>query len=375
MRIEIGSSGFGGAAISELQGNLNTYIGDAESVLASFKTIKESTIGLNGGAGNLQGALENVDSRARTEERKIQDAKVIQNRVNEFVSLTVRVDQSVSEKVNRNKDELYRVNPWLKPVTSVDEEVPWYEQAWNWLCGVGEAITDGAKQVWNWVSDTAVKAWNGIVEFYQEHKKIIDTVLIVIGAVAAIAAVIFTGGLAGAALVPLLTAIGFSSTVASVISATVAVTAVVSTIASSSLNIVDIWMEIDNPTFNAWQKGLTITSTVSNLLYSIGGIYNSIKGYKLFSRIDWSGYPEGAQRPSGFYRVLDGEEYDIARKLANSTNSKIHRLNPELSGLQIHEIHPVKFGGSPDNIINKLFLTPEEHAKFTVFWNNIMRNL
>lgn len=275
MRIEISSSGFGGAAISNLQSNLSAYIGDAESVLASFKTIKENTVGLNGGAGNLQGALENVDSRVRTEESKLQDAKAIQNRVNEFVSLAVRVDQSVSEKVNRNKNELYRVNPWLKPATSVDEEVPWYEQAWNWLCGAGEAITDGAKQVWNWVSDTAVKVWNGIVELYQEHKRTIDTILIVVATVAAIATVIVTGGLA---LVPLLAAVGFSSATAIAISSTVAVVAVVSTIGSSTLNIVDIWAEIDNPVFNTFQKALNITSTLTNLAYSVGNIYNSING-------------------------------------------------------------------------------------------------
>ena len=81
MRIEISSSGFCGAAISELQSNLNTYIGNAESVLSSFKTIKENTVGLNGGAGKLQGALENIDSRVRTEEHKIQDAKDIKNKV------------------------------------------------------------------------------------------------------------------------------------------------------------------------------------------------------------------------------------------------------------------------------------------------------
>lgn len=279
MRIEISSSGFGGAAISELQGNLNTFIGDAESVLASFKTIRESTVGLNGGAGNLQGALENVDSRARTEESKIQDAKAIQNRVSDFVSLAVRVDQSVSEKVNCNKDELYRVNPWLKPATSVDDEVPWYEQAWNWLCGAGEAITDGAKQVWNWVSDTAVKAWNGIVEFYQEHKKIIDTVLIVIGAVAAVVAVVVSGGWA---LVPLLINVfAIQASTAIAISTAVAVAAVITTIASSTINIIDIWAEIDNQIFNTSQKILNISSSVLNITYSIGNIYNLVKGYRI----------------------------------------------------------------------------------------------
>ena len=277
MKIEISSSGFGGAAVSELQNDLGAYIGDVESVLSSFKTIKESTIGLNGGVGNLQRALENVDSRVRTEEGKIQEAKTIQKKVNEFVSLASRIDQSVSEKVNSNKEELYRVNPWLKPATSVDEEMPWYEQAWNWLCGAGEAITDGAKQVWNWISDTATKAWNGIVEFYQEYKKIIDTVLIVVGAVLAVVAVIGSGGLA---LVPLLGAWGLSTATATAISIIVAVVAVVSTVGSAGMNAADIWLEIDSPMFNTVQKVLNITSTVSNLAYSIGNIYNSIKGVK-----------------------------------------------------------------------------------------------
>ena len=71
------TSGFGGAAVSELQSNLVTFIGDAESVISSFKTVKENTFGLNGGAGSLQGALVNVDSRLRTEEIKVQEAKTI----------------------------------------------------------------------------------------------------------------------------------------------------------------------------------------------------------------------------------------------------------------------------------------------------------
>lgn len=160
-------------------------------------------------------------------------------------------------------------------MASVNEEIPWYEQAWNWLCGTGETIVDGAKQAWNWVSDTAVKAWNGIVEFYQEHKKVIDTILIVVGAIAAIAAVVVTGGVA---LVPLLGVLGVSTATAVAISTAVAVTAVISTVGASVLNLVDIWCEIDNPIFNSFQKALNIVSTVTNLAYSIGNIYNSIKG-------------------------------------------------------------------------------------------------
>ena len=276
MHIEINAGGLGGGvAIAEYQSNMSSFISDAESMISSFKAVSSSTYALNGGVGTLQSAVNDISSRVQVEVQKKNDAVAIQKKSNDFLDLAIRVDNQVSTIVNKNKEEFYRVNPWLRPATSVDDEVPWYEQAWNWLCGAGEAITDGAKQVWNWVSDTAVKAWNGIVEFYQEHKKIIDTILIVVGAVAAIAAVIVTGGVA---LVPLLGALGVSTATAIAISTAVAVVAVVSTAAGSVLNLIDVWCEIDNPIFNTFQKALNIISTVTNLAYSIGSIYNSIKG-------------------------------------------------------------------------------------------------
>lgn len=275
MHIEINAGGLGGGiAIAEYQLDMSSFISDAESMISSFKAVNSSTYALNGGVGTLQGAVSDISSRIQAEVQKKNDAVAIQKKSNDFLDLAIRVDNQVSTIVNKNKEKFYRVNPWLKPATSVDEEVPWYEQAWNWLCGAGEAITDGAKQVWNWVTDTAVKAWNGIVEFYQEHKKIIDTILIVVGAVAAIAAVIVTGGVA---LVPLLGTLGVSTATAIVISTAVAVVAVVSTAAGSVLNLIDVWCEIDNPIFNTFQKALNIISTVTNLAYSIGSIYNSFK--------------------------------------------------------------------------------------------------
>ncbi|RAW00574.1 DUF6443 domain-containing protein [Pseudochryseolinea flava] len=93
-----------------------------------------------------------------------------------------------------------------------------------------------------------------------------------------------------------------------------------------------------------------------------------------FSVSDWTGYPSGAIRPSGPFRLLEGAEYSSARKLANSTNAALHKANNELlRGLQIHEIHPVKFGGSPTDLSNKIFLTPAQHLQYTNFWNSLMR--
>ncbi len=51
------------------------------------------------------------------------------------------------------------------------------------------------------------------------------------------------------------------------------------------------------------------------------------------------------------------------------------KLNPRLKGLEIHEIHPVKFGGNPTDMANKIFLTPTQHAEYTNFWNSLMHSL
>jgi len=95
-----------------------------------------------------------------------------------------------------------------------------------------------------------------------------------------------------------------------------------------------------------------------------------------FSVHDWNGYPEGGIKPSGPFRLLEGAEYSAARKLANSTNMALRRADPiTLKGLQIHEIHPIKFGGSPTDINNKIFLTPQEHRSYNSFWFKLQNSI
>ena len=273
MHIEINSGGLGGLAVAEFQLNMSGFMSDAESVICSFKTVTSKASDLNGGLGNLADAVGEISARIQEEERKLEAAAVVQQKTEDFLELAGRVDKQVATLVNQNKEEFYRVNQWARPAGS-GEDAAWYEKAWGWICGAAETIVDAVKAEWEWRKSLYKSLWDAAVEFYNEHKKIIDTVLIVVGAIAAIAAVVVTGG---AALIPLLTAIGCSASVAAAISGAVAVIAVVSMAASSTLNVIDIWAEIDNPTFNAWQKGLNIVSGVSNLLYSIGSIYNSLK--------------------------------------------------------------------------------------------------
>ncbi|HEY6558770.1 MAG TPA: hypothetical protein VI072_15910 [Polyangiaceae bacterium] len=95
-----------------------------------------------------------------------------------------------------------------------------------------------------------------------------------------------------------------------------------------------------------------------------------------FNVPSWAGYPSWAPNPAGPLRLLSGAEYDAARKAANAANAALRRADPaKYAGKQIHEIHPVKFGGSPTDPANKIALTPGEHSQLTNFWNQLMRDL
>ena len=94
-----------------------------------------------------------------------------------------------------------------------------------------------------------------------------------------------------------------------------------------------------------------------------------------FSIVDWANYPSEIPQPTGPFRLLQGEEYEVARRSANLINQTMRRSNPELyRGLEIHEIHPVKFGGSPTDPANKVAIPRDYHRQIvTPWWNNNMR--
>ena len=198
MRLEISAGGLTGSiAIAEYQSNFSNFVTSVESMISSFKAVKNETHNLSGGVGNLQDALENIDTRIRKEEEKKADAVTVQKKSNDFLELAVRVDRQVATLVNQNKEEFYRVNPWLRPAPP-EREKAWYEKAWDAICDVGKAIGDAIGQAWNWVKDTAGKIWDGLVEFYETYKlEIINwgvTLLCVAGSILAIALIPASGG-------------------------------------------------------------------------------------------------------------------------------------------------------------------------------------
>ena len=88
-------------------------------------------------------------------------------------------------------------------------------------------------------------------------------------------------------------------------------------------------------------------------------------------------YPAGIPKPKGPFRLLEGSEYSAARTDATNANRALSRaLDLRNKGVEIHEIIPVKFGGSPTNLSNKIFLDATLHRKqVTPFWNNLQKNI
>ncbi len=199
MRIEIHAGGFG---IPTYQSNMSGFLSDADSVISSFKTVSSKVYDLNGGVGNLQGAVDELSARIHQEEQKREAAAAARQKSNDFLDLAIRVDKQVAALVDKNKNEFYKTNPWLKP-SAPAEEAPWYEKAWEWLCGAGEKVAEGMDKAWEWVKDTAKKAWDGLVEFYNEHKALIHAILTVVGAIAVLVVVLVVPG-AGAVIAGLL---------------------------------------------------------------------------------------------------------------------------------------------------------------------------
>ncbi|MCK4261257.1 MAG: hypothetical protein KAX49_19950 [Halanaerobiales bacterium] len=118
-------------------------------------------------------------------------------------------------------------------------------------------------------------------------------------------------------------------------------------------------------------SGIWVHNSCGNFAKGTGNGIEEL-GDGSFKITNWDGYPDGS-KPQGPFKILEGEEYDVARKAANNANRKIHRQNPALKGKDIHEIHPVKFGGSPTDLSNKIPLSRKEHAKFTTWWNRLLK--
>ena len=251
-----------------LIGEVKKRVGDYSSELFSLKS---KALNIRKSVCDLDDVIGMVQTSTQIQEQKMESLERIRQKTEEFMAEALRIDEDAAAVINQNKENFYNKYNYLKP--------------------------DAEKSDWE-------AFWDDAAKWCKEHwQEIVTTVGIIVGAALAIAAVVTTGG---AALVPLLTALGVAAGTAANISLAVAAIAVVSTIGAAALNIADTWGNIDNPIFNILQSALNWTSTISNGLYDIGLLYNTIK-YKFGGRFNnGSKGASGAKKPSEIAKSWQG---------------------------------------------------------------------
>lgn len=140
-------------------------------------------------------------------------------------------------------------------------------------------------------------------------------------------------------------------------------------------NSVDALSRIPNDLANLWGNFVEspFATSVSVLgafpaTRMSGGVARTAAGE--FSVLSWKGYPDGLARPETL-RWIDDAEYAAARKLANDTNSALRAEWGVPRGWQIHEVQPVRFGGNPVDIANKIVVQQEFHQQISGWWRSL----
>ena len=279
MRIEINAEGISSAiTVLQFQTAASKHLEKSNDVISTFVTVQRKTSRIDGQTPRLQEAQAALAERVQIEENRKAQINRVKQGVEDFLSHTVDTDARVSDCVSQNAEKFYQVNPWLRPKVT-QREKKWYDKALELLLGPAYQIFANRDQI----VDAITKGWNAAVQFYQEHKKEVDIALLVIGAIAAVAGVIASGGVA---LVPLIAgfleimgATGATAlTIATGISLGIGASAIVATAASTTLNVIDVWSENTDPNFQKAKNIMNQLSITLNLIYSVGNFFNKVTG-------------------------------------------------------------------------------------------------
>ncbi len=173
--------------------DIRQAVTDYKSELLKLKT---KTLSINKSVCNLDNVISSIQSSSQTQEQKISSLNTLNKNLETFTSKVIHVDSDVADEVKKRKDNFYDKYNYLKPECEK---------------GTWEKIKDGCKKVGAWCKE--------------QLKKIITTLVIVIGTIIAIAIIIgaiiaiaVAISTIGSALVTVLTGLGISLGIATAIS-------------------------------------------------------------------------------------------------------------------------------------------------------------
>ena len=180
------------ATITLYSGKINqmpSLINEAKKSVKDYKTelnrLKSKVMKIDSSICNVDDLINSIKTSTETQEDKIESLDKLKDKVNDFISDVLRIDGDAAEAINKSKDDFYDEYYYLKPEC---EKSGW------------EKFKDGCKKVGEWC---------------KEHWKEIVAVIV---SVLVIAAIVITGF---TSLVPLLTFLGLSVKLATIVSMTV----------------------------------------------------------------------------------------------------------------------------------------------------------
>ncbi|MGN0537908.1 MAG: hypothetical protein ACI4M3_08040 [Acutalibacteraceae bacterium] len=154
MKIELNAGGLSGfVAIADFQIDMRSAYNKVEDVVEAFQSVRQSVCNLNGGVGNLQDALNDIQARINIETQRIEKIETVQRCTNDFLSLAITIDMRVARKIDSNRNEFYGRYAWSRP--SVE----------NVLENIWEGLKDFCDDVVDFLKDTK----DMLVDWYENH--------------------------------------------------------------------------------------------------------------------------------------------------------------------------------------------------------------
>ncbi|MBU5462419.1 hypothetical protein KQI64_06890 [Lachnoclostridium sp. MSJ-17] len=187
-------------------GNFNEYFKELcidkakdrqQQVAAAFKAVKSNIYNMDGGAGNLEPVVEQIDERVnKIEAQKSEKIDIAVQSLGEFLHTVRMADQRAAQTIGELNAKFYEANPWAVPPPPPKKKSAW-QRFKEWCKKAGKAVKDFFKKAVDWVVGVAKKIWTSVKDFVVKHWKAIVKIVVGVIIIAGLAALsVFTGGAA-----------------------------------------------------------------------------------------------------------------------------------------------------------------------------------
>ena len=122
-------------------GLIDNIIKSSNNLDTQLGTLKSTLQGVSNSTYNLQDTVNSISSSSKTEKEKVNDLKKLNKQVTEFITTTVKRDNSARDEINKSKKDFYAKYNYLKPdceknaiekiVDKVEKAAEWCAKHWK----------------------------------------------------------------------------------------------------------------------------------------------------------------------------------------------------------------------------------------------------